>query len=98
MILKLYDFSGEFCSRRTTPGLKELKEQIRLHILNNTPITLSSENVKLITPSYIDELLPSLMVELGKEKVLNLIKFSPPLTGYALEQIERGYTNRRHHS
>lgn len=37
------------------------------------------------------------MIEFGKDKVLSLIKFDPPLDGYAAEQIERGYNNRLDH-
>lgn len=94
MNLNLYDFSGEFCSRRTTPGLQNLKKKLHQLLTTNTSVLLSTAKVKIITPSYVDELLPSLMIEFGKDKVLTLIKFDPPLAGYAAEQIERGYNNR----
>jgi hypothetical protein len=94
MILKLYDYSGEFCTRRTTTGLQEIKLILRKSITSNTPIILSLEKVKLITPSYIDELLPDLMAEFGKEKVLGLVKFDQALNKYVAEQIERGFKNR----
>ena len=94
MIIKFFDYSGEFCTRRTTPGLLELKETLRRELGKGTFVILSLEGVKIITPSYIDELLPTLMIELGKEKVLGQIKFEPKLNKYVEGQIERGYRAR----
>ena len=94
MKIKLIDFSGEFCGRRTTPGLSQLRDLIRSRVKQSQPLIIDTVGVKTITPSYIDELLPPLMIELGKENVLNNVSFDPPLQGFALKQIERGYKNR----
>lgn len=94
MIIKLVDFSGEFCTNRKNEGLIRVIAELKKALQSEEKVIISSNGVKILTPSYIDELIPPLAIEFGVEKVEKMITFSPPLTGFLLEQLNRGVKNR----
>lgn len=95
MIVQLIDFGGEFCTSRKSPAIQKLHELIENCIRKNSPLEISRDGVKVLTPSFIDELLPPLIMKHGEEKVLSLVKFSPPLNGYLEEQVHRCVAARK---
>lgn len=94
-IIHLIEIGGEFCTERTSTSLNEMKKRLRTNIQRNEKTIIDTKGVKLITPSYVDELIPPLMIEFGAEKTLNLIEFLPPLQGFLSEQVDRGYRARK---
>lgn len=88
------DYDGEICNKRTLPGIQKIKEKIKQALDSNQNLTIDRTGVKVLTPSYIDELIPQFNIDYGKDKVSKLIQFSPPLEGFLAEQVERG-TNLR---
>ncbi|MFN8945133.1 MAG: hypothetical protein ACK5WZ_10995 [Pseudobdellovibrionaceae bacterium] len=95
MKIKLVDFGGEFCTSRKSPAIEKLREVIEKSIQSNTPIEILRDGVKVLTPSFIDELLPPLVIQYGEEQVMGIISFLPPLDGYLKEQLHRGVAARR---
>ncbi len=94
MIINLKEHSGEFCTARKNKGLSQVIQILKMALEKNEKITISTTGVKILTPSYIDELIPPLVIIFGSEKIKQLVSFSPPLTGFILEQIDRGIKNR----
>ena len=96
MIINLAEVVGEFCVLRTDPQIPKLREIITQAILAEEVITIDWTQVKILTPSFLDELLPPLMISLGgKEKVMEKISFVPILTGFLAQQLDRGYQLRK---
>jgi hypothetical protein len=50
--------------------------------------------VKILTPTFIDEIFPELIIKHGLDKIEKLITFTPKLTGFLAHQLERGVKNR----
>lgn len=94
MRIKLVEIGGEFCTSRKAPSIAGLRQQLDSCLENDKSVVIETAGVKILTPSYIDELIPPLMVKHGEAKVLNLIEFTPPLTGFLKEQLTRGLANR----
>lgn len=95
MTVKLVDHAGEFCTRRNSPGLPALRKLIESALEANTPIEIDRVGVKILTPSFIDELLPGIVLKFGDETVERLVTFRPPLEGFLKEQVTRGLQARR---
>lgn len=93
-LIRLYEISGEFCTRRNSPSLPHLRHLIEEEIVSGNQVQIDTSQVKILTPSFIDELIPPLIIKHGKELVDRLVTFSPPLTGYLKEQVERGTKSR----
>ncbi|PIU01251.1 MAG: hypothetical protein COT74_01745 [Bdellovibrionales bacterium CG10_big_fil_rev_8_21_14_0_10_45_34] len=95
MIIRLVEIAGEFCTRRNMPALAEIKKILVEKLEKQEPVEISTAGVKILTPSFIDELIPDLINQYGEEKVTSLISFNPPLEGFLKEQISRGVKNRK---
>ena len=94
MKLRLLDVGGEFCTRRNSPSLPPLIKTLESAIEANTGVEIDRDGVKILTPSFIDELIPPLMVKYGEDVVNKLIKFTPPLDGFLKDQLARGLRAR----
>ena len=95
MKIKLVDVAGEFCTSRKSVALPDLRSMLEKHIANQEPLIISREGVKILTPSFIDELLPGLILKFGEKQVRQFVKFEPPLDGYLAEQVHRGVAARK---
>jgi len=93
--LHLAEIGGEFCTQRTAPSLPNLRSLIEACIEKQEPVEIETIGVKILTPSFIDELIPPLIVKFGEARIQSLITFNPPLTGFLKEQIERGTRLRK---
>jgi len=62
---------------------------------NNEILEINTEKIKLIGPSFIDEILPPLILQYGEDKILEIVKFTPDLQGYSKDQILIGVKNRQ---
>ncbi len=93
-IINLAVEASEFCVRRTDASLPKIKDLVLEALNTNTELEINWINVKVLTPSYIDELIPGFILKFGEEKVNKLIKFNPLLTGFLAEQVIRGVKNR----
>ena len=94
MKIKLIDFGGEFCTKRTSSAIPKIKNLIIECMNKNDVLEIDTEKVKLIGPSFIDEILPPLMIQYGSEVILKSVKFIPDLEGYTKDQIAIGVKNR----
>lgn len=95
MKIRLVDFGGEFCTSRKSPALEKLREKIEECIRSKTPLQISREGVKVLTPSFVDELLPPLILKHGESEVSQIVTFEPALDGYLEEQVHRGVAARK---
>lgn len=93
-IIDLAVEASEFCVRRTDVSLPKIKALVLEALEANTELEINWVNVKVLTPSYIDELIPGFILKFGEEKVKKLVKFNPQLTGFLSEQVIRGVKNR----
>jgi hypothetical protein len=95
MKINLLDYGGEFCTRRSSPAIPIIISIIESCISKNENLEIDTTGVKLIGPSFIDEILPRLIIKYGSEKVLGIVTFSPPLEGYTKDQVTIGVKNRK---
>ena len=60
---------------------------------NEESVVIETVGVKVLTPSFLDELIPPLMVKHGKAKVLSLIEFKISVhnlfPGFSLDEVRR---------
>ena len=94
MKINLIDFGEEFCTKRTSTTIPKLKKLIVECMNNNEVLEINTEKVKLIGPSFVDEILPSLIIQYGADRILKSVKFAPELQGYSKDQIAIGVKNR----
>jgi hypothetical protein len=94
MIIKFLDLGGEFCTRRTSEAIPRIKALIEKALLNNENIVCDWTGVKILTPSFIDEIIPELIIKYGATKIQKHVSFRPVLTGFLSHQVERGVKNR----
>ncbi len=95
MIIDLKAEAGEFCTVRTHPKLPNLIHKIKEALLKGESVEIQWSHVKILTPSFLDELIPPLMIELGYDLLKQKVTFNPPLTGFLAEQPDRGFSNRK---
>jgi hypothetical protein len=93
-ILDIFLISGDMCIRRTTPGISMIKEKIEITIQQNKKIIFDWSRVKVMTVSFIDEIMPELIIKYGKEILEKNIEFRPELTGFLKDQLDNGVNNR----
>ncbi len=86
--------SSEFCVKRTDPNLPKIIELLDQAVLKQSPIQVEWSQVKILTPSYIDELLPKLIIKHGEANFWKYVQFKPALTGFLHDQIAIGVKNR----
>jgi hypothetical protein len=67
MKIRLVDIGGEFCTRRTDPSLARLRETVEACIANGQAVEIDLTGIKILTPSFIDELIPPLNVKFGSD-------------------------------
>lgn len=91
----LKDLFGEFCTDRHLPEIQMLKRTIENEIKADSPVTLDRSGVKLLSVSFIDELLGDLAVQHSREKIKDLVLFNPPLENIYEEQIDRSVRLRK---
>lgn len=91
----LADEVGEFCTARNHPKIPELHQQISACLTRAEPITIDRTGVKILSASFIDDLVPPLILRHSRQVVDQHLHFSPPLEPVYLEQIERGVRLRR---
>ena len=81
---------GPFCTERTHPKLPWLRSEIENAIISKQEICIDRANVKILTPSFIDEMVSETAKKFGIQVVHQYVKFEPPLETVYLRQIERG--------
>ena len=94
MRIKFIDLGGEFCTRRTSVGIPKILALIEGAILKNENVICDWTEVKILTPSFIDEIIPQIIIKYGKPKYDQLVSFDPILTGFLADQVDRGVKNR----
>ena len=95
MIIKFVEIGGEFCTRRTSDAIPKIKAMIEEALLKNENVVCDWTGVKILTPSFIDEIIPELTIRHGSIKIQKYVSFNPELTGFLSHQIERGVMNRQ---
>jgi hypothetical protein len=94
MVINFLELGGEFCSRRTSEAIPLIKAQIEKALQNHSDIVCDWTGVKILTPSFIDEIIPPLILIYGADRVQKHVSFKPELTGFLSHQVERGVKNR----
>lgn len=94
MKINLLDIGGEFCTRRTSPAIPIIISKIEECLKLSQKLLINTVGVKLVGPSFIDEILPALIIKYGSDAVLSTVTFDPPLEGFTKDQIEIGVRNR----
>jgi hypothetical protein len=93
--IQLASECGPFCTERTHPKLAWLRSEIEHCILAKEIICFERNGVKILTPSFIDEMVSELGIKFGIAAIEHYVKFSPPLETIYLQQIERGIRLRK---
>lgn len=93
-VLDIFLISGDMCIRRTTPGIDLIKKKIEIAIQKNEKIIFDWSKVKVMTVSFVDEIMPELIIKYGNEILEKNIEFNPPLTGFLKDQLDNGVKNR----
>ncbi|MBF0361598.1 MAG: hypothetical protein HQK49_11335 [Oligoflexia bacterium] len=96
--ISIFDYCGPFCTQRDTAGIDKLFEILSITLEKKEKIILSRNNVKMMTVSFIDQLMVPLAITYSKDQIEKLIIFNPPLEEIFLKQIERGIRLRTIHS
>lgn len=81
---------GPFCTERGHPKISWLRSEIEQALLDKQVICFDRTNVKLLTPSFIDEMVSELAIKFGTNVIHQYVTFNPPLEAVYLKQIERG--------
>ena len=89
-VIRLNDLFGDFCTERAQVQKSMLKSEIKETMAVGKLLSLDRSDVKLMTTSFIDELLSDFAADYGVEKVLESVLFDPPLEEIYLNQIRRG--------
>ncbi len=93
-VLDVFLISGDMCIRRTTPGIDFIKQKIETAIQKNEKIIFDWCKVKVMTVSFIDEIMPELIIKYGPEILEKNIEFNPELTGFLKDQLDNGVKSR----
>ena len=93
--ISLKDRCGEFCTARGHPAIPGLLSELRAAVASGQSVQIDRAGTKLITPSFIDELLVPLALDHGASEIRRLVVFVPTLEPILDEQIERGMRLRR---
>ncbi|MCB0341714.1 MAG: hypothetical protein H6626_07615 [Pseudobdellovibrionaceae bacterium] len=94
MKIRLVEIGGEFCTSRRSPALEKLRALTKECLDKGEYLEILTEGVKILTPSFIDEWIPPLIIEYGEETYQKFIRFEPALEGYLKEQVQRGVAAR----
>ncbi len=86
----LKDLCGDFCTERKHPQMPLLQKWVGDALLSGEEIVFDRHGLKMLSVSFIDELLPPFAVQVGLERVMEVIRFEPPLEQVFHEQIKRG--------
>lgn len=89
------DYSGEFCTRRNSKGLVELSHAIESALQNNQKITINRSGVKILSISYVDELLSPLALKYGIDNLWSCLDIQPVLEDFYIRQVELGANRRK---
>ena len=88
--IRLAQECGPFCTERTHPKLPWLRSEIEKALQHKQSISFDRTNVKILTPSFIDEMLSELAIKFGIDAIQEFVTFNPSLEAFFLEQIGRG--------
>ena len=80
---------GLYCKERTDPNIPRLFAQIKKELEKGGEILFSIKGVRIITPSFIDQLLGDLAKEYGPDFLKQHCKFDPALPIIFKDQFER---------
>lgn len=94
MRISFLELGGEFCTRRTSEAIPKIVERIEKAISENSKVICDWNGVKILTPSFIDEIVPQIIIKYGKAKYDETVSFEPQLTGFLANQVVRGVVNR----
>jgi hypothetical protein len=89
-IINIFEYCGAYPTTRDNPGLIDIVDLLTEALTNNERVTLNRDHTKLMTLTFIDELIVPLAMEFGRDTVETLITFDPPLEEPYVKQIERG--------
>ena len=87
--------AGEFCTERSHGELPRLRTHIRKIIEDGDSIVIHRDGVKMLTTSFIDELLSATALDLSFEIVRASVFFLPELEDLYWEQVTRGVRLRK---
>jgi hypothetical protein len=88
--VKLVEVCGEFCTERKHPQMAQLRKWVGEAISNGEMIVFDRKGIKMLSVSFIDELLPLFAAQVGLDRLSDFVQFEPPLESVYIEQIERG--------
>ena len=95
LIIDLVKECGEFCTERSHPKLGWIRSQIENAIQTKALIQFNRAGIKILTPSFIDEMISELAVKYGIQAVKQYATFNPPLEAIYEAQIDRGMRMRK---
>ena len=88
--VSLIQLGGEFCTQRDNPGIVLLKAEIERALLAKNAIAIDRTGVRIVSVSFIDELLADLAVKYSVDQIEAYVQFRPPLEPFLKDQIARG--------
>jgi len=95
MKINFLNLGGAFCTRRNSTAIPTIIAKIEEAIKANESVICDWNGVKILTPSFVDEIIPHLIIKYGEEKINSLVSFDPKLEGFLAEQILRGVNARK---
>lgn len=94
-VIELMKECGEFCTERSHPKLPWLREKIENAIVSGGTVIFDRANIKILTPSFIDEMIAVVALKYGLDVVEKHVSFVPLLEPLYHQQIERGMRLRK---
>lgn len=89
-MISLKSLCGEFCTERTHPKMHDLRKIIIGAIDNNKVIQIEREGVRILSLSFVDALIPPILLERSEDQFHSFIKFTPPLENSYQDRIQKG--------
>jgi len=93
--IQLTDVCGKCCTVRKNPGLEKLSHQMMDSIRKSEKTIIVRKNVKLMSVSFVDELIARLANQaVSPKSITDLVEFDHPLEEIYLDQWNRSLKSR----
>ncbi|MBL6988222.1 MAG: hypothetical protein ISR65_00500 [Bacteriovoracaceae bacterium] len=87
--IDLISISGEFATRRDCKSLPELTKQIVSVLEHDDTIVIQREKIKILSLSFVDELLRPLIKKYSFSTISSKVHFQPELEEVYLEHLRK---------
>ncbi len=93
--VKLLEICGLFCTKRDAPSIVKLTDIIQVCLDKNEKLSINREGVKILSVSYVDELISPFLQKISFDVFFNQISFEPPLEEFYNIQLKRSIMLRK---